>query len=133
MAGSHCADALVPRDPVEPGPEVDLVVVRKHRLVGICERLLDRILRFLTRAQHVAAKGEDAAVMPLEEDGERLLVAGPHTRDEPLVGSHLEQVARSCGCPFDRQRRACPCRLHDSIIDTPVLVDEHFQFLWGPP
>jgi hypothetical protein len=132
MPGPQHADALVASDPVEPGLEVDLPVAAEHRSIGIGKGLLNHILRLLPRAEHVTAEREDATVVALEEDGEGLLAPSADTANELLVRGQLEQVARRGGRAVDRQTRASPCRLHSSIIDTPVLVDEHFQFLSFP-
>ena len=55
------------------------------------EHLLEHVLGVLGRAQHVAAEGEQARVVAVEEDLEGVIVAVADQRDEPLVALQLEQ------------------------------------------
>ena len=52
---------------------------------------LNGVLRFLLRAEHVAAEAEDRAAVALERDLERGLVARPDLVHQPLVAGEGEQ------------------------------------------
>jgi hypothetical protein len=61
--------------------------------VGGYERLLERVLGFVARTEHVAAVGQDRCVVAVVEDLERGLVAAAHLRDQALVAECGQQLA----------------------------------------
>ena len=61
--------------------------------VGGQERVLDRVLGLLDRAEHVPAEAEHAAVVAVEDRLERRLGAAAQQLDEPLVGREPQQPA----------------------------------------
>ena len=66
-------------------------VVGEHRRVRLDEDLLEHVLGVLGRAQHVAAEGEQARVVAVEQDLEGVVVALADQRDEALVALQPEQ------------------------------------------
>jgi len=67
-------EAAVAGDPVEPGPHVDLAIVREHRRVGVGEDLLEHVLGIGGVARH--SEGVRVQLLGVRHDvvGERGLV-----------------------------------------------------------
>jgi hypothetical protein len=84
--------AAVARDRVQPGLELDLAVVGEQARVGRGEGVLDSVLGLVARAEHVAAEGEDAAVVAVVGHLERDLVAAPDLLDQSLVAEGGEKA-----------------------------------------
>jgi len=84
-AAGDVPQAHVARDPVEPGPHVDLALVGDDRAVGRGEHLLQHVLGVLPRAQHVAAEGQEARAIALDERLEGGLVAYANELYQTLV------------------------------------------------
>ena len=77
------------RDPVEPGAKLQLGLARRHRPVGVQERLLDGVLRSLGREQSAAIAQQGAPVA--RDDGlERAVVASSREVDQTLVALGVE-------------------------------------------
>ena len=83
---AEMVEAAVASDPVEPGPDVDLTPVGEDRVEGGREDLLQNILGVLARAEHVAAKREQADLVATDERLEGLVLATADQCDEALIG-----------------------------------------------
>jgi hypothetical protein len=82
---AQVVEAAVARDAVEPRAGVDRPLVGEHRVERGGEDLLQHVLGVLGRAEHVAAEGEEARLVALDErlEGRVLTLAGH--RDQLLV------------------------------------------------
>ncbi len=92
---AQMVEGAVAGDAVEPGPHVDLALVCEHGVEGGGEHLLEDVLGVLTRAEHVAAEGQQARLVARAErlEGGRLALAGE--RYEALVGLQAQQSRRA--------------------------------------
>jgi len=70
-ASAQSREAAVPRDREEPRLECDLAVADAEAVVGRYEGLLDGILGFLERGEHVAAERQDRPVMAIGRSSRR--------------------------------------------------------------
>ena len=104
-AGAEHRQAAVARDRVEPGAQMDVLVRGRELAIRGHERVLDGVLGLLGGAEHVAAEGEDAAVMAVIDGLERGLGAATEQLDEPVVGGEAQQPAGIRG-PERMGRRA---------------------------
>jgi hypothetical protein len=103
------AEAAVAGDRVQPRPQLDRLVGAQQVAVGREERVLDGVLGLLHGAEHVAAEGEDAAVMARVHDLEGRFRAAAQRIDESLVRSQPQEARRDA-------RPAPPC------IDSPFMA-----------
>jgi hypothetical protein len=93
---AEMVQAAVAGDPVEPGARVDRAVVGADGIEGGGEHLLKHVLGVLLGAEHVAAEGEQAGLVALDQRLESAVVTAPDQRDEPLVALQPEE-GRSAG------------------------------------
>ena len=91
LRAAQVVQRAVAGDPVQPGPGVDRPVVGADRVEGGGEDLLQHVLRVLLRAEHVAAEGEQARLVALDERLEGAVMAAPGEGDQPLVGLQPQQ------------------------------------------
>jgi len=86
-------DAVVVRDPVEPGAEHDRAVVATQRARRAHEHLLQRVLGVGVRpAQHLPGVREEDRAVPVVDRDEGFLVALPEQGDELVVGAESQQT-----------------------------------------
>ena len=78
-------EAGVGRDPVEPGAERRAPVVGRAAAPRAEERLLDRVLGVLERAEHPVGVHLELGAVPFDERRERGRVAARRRGDQPLV------------------------------------------------
>jgi hypothetical protein len=64
--------------------------------------VLGRILGVLGRPEHVPAEREDAPLVPVEQDAERVVVTGAKLLDEPLVGHEAQDARGHVKAPAER-------------------------------
>ena len=79
------AEAAVAGDRVEPRLQLDRLPAAPEAVEGRDEHLLEGVLGLLLVAEHVAAERQQLAGVPLVDDLEGRLVAGPDLGDEPGV------------------------------------------------
>lgn len=113
-AAAEHRDAVVAGDPVEPGAQVDLPLAGEHRLVGVEEGLLDGVLGLLRGDQHVAAEGEQAAVVAVVDELEGALVAGSDGLDQAAVAGGPEQGHNPQASAWSDRGGACRASFHCS-------------------
>jgi len=89
-------EAAVAGDPIQPRPQVDLAVVAQHRPLGVDEDLLQHVLGVLSRAEHLAAEAEQAALVTIDDRFEGADVALADHRDQLCVALQFQQW-RSAG------------------------------------
>jgi hypothetical protein len=71
--------------------------------MGVDEDLLEDVLGVLAALQHRAAEGQEAGLVPVDEDLEGTVVAGPDQRDEAFVTLELEDR----GAPSEKTAPGC--------------------------
>ena len=117
---AQVVERAVARDPIEPGPHVDLALVGEHRVVGRREDLLQDVLGVLARAEHVPAEGQQARLVARAQHLEGGMLPAARQRDQALVGLQAEQR----GGPA-QARHAAWCVSAETSIDSappsPVL------------
>ena len=84
-ARSQNVEATVAGGGIEPRPQMLRRLALHELAVSGGEGVLQGVLRLLKRSEQVAAEGEQAAMMALEDRLERRLVAGGRQRGEPPV------------------------------------------------
>jgi hypothetical protein len=96
LGPAQVVQAAVAGDPVQPGAGVDGPVVGADGVEGGREDLLQHVLGVLLRAEHVAAEGEQARLIALDQGLERPVMPAPDERDQPLIGLKPEQGRTPC-------------------------------------
>ena len=91
LRATQVVQRAVAGDPVQPRPHVDLALVRQHRVERGGEHLLQHVLGVLARGQHVPAERQQARLVARHQRLERVVVALPRERDQPLVRLQPEQ------------------------------------------
>ena len=114
-------EAAVAGDGVQPRPQLDRLVGVDEVAVGAEERVLDRVLGLVGRAEHVAAEGQDAAMVALVDLLEGGLRSRAHQGDEPLVRGQPQQPWRAY---LQARRRPCNWRHAGSMSKNPVSQSE---------
>ena len=88
---AQVVEGAVAGDPVQPGPQVDLALVGKHRPVGVYEDLLQDVLGILGGAEHLPAEPEQSPLVAIDDRLVGAGVARPGHRDQSLVPLEFEQ------------------------------------------
>src|SRR4051812_2594036 len=111
-AGAQDGEAAVAGDGIEPGPQCDGLGSGEELAVRGDHDVLQDVLGFLAGADHVAAEGEQLAVVAVVDDLEGGFVTGADTRGEPLVGSGAADCEpsprRGLGRGSDRHTQMMP-------------------------
>jgi hypothetical protein len=93
LAGAQDRQTPVAGDGVEPRLELDGLVGGGEIAVGGGEGVLDRVLALLAGADHVAAEGEDPAVVTIVDGLEGRLVTATDQADELVVAREPQAAA----------------------------------------
>jgi hypothetical protein len=91
----HGVDRLVARDPVDPGPQLDVPPLAGQRPQDLDHRRLERVLGVLPAADQRQAEAIEVLVIALEDRLERAPVATLGAPHEPLVRreSHVSRLS----------------------------------------
>ena len=88
---AQMVEAAVAGDPVQPRPHVDRTLIGQDRVKGGGHHLLHDVLGVLTRAEQVAAEGQQPGLVAAEQNLKGALVPLADVGDQPLVGLQAQQ------------------------------------------
>jgi len=128
---AQLVEAAVAGDPVKPRPDVDRPIVGNQGVVGGDEYLLQDVLGVLLAAQHVSAEGKEPGAVPLDQDLEGPLVAGPGQGNQPLLGGKPQQLLGRQ--PTDQKRLFSRLRLHCFLYQPKTVDLKKLRFARSPP
>jgi hypothetical protein len=88
---AQLVDAAVVGNPVEPGPERELTVVRAQPRIRSHEDVLQGVLGVLAVSEHLPRVREQPLPVAVVNHPEGVIVAGSEQRHELLVGTQTEE------------------------------------------
>jgi hypothetical protein len=91
LLSPQVVEAAVPRDAVEPRPNVERPVVGLHCVERGREHLLEHVLGILLGREHVPAEREQACLVAAHQGLEGAVMASTNERDETLVGGEAQE------------------------------------------